>query len=276
MDKIKLIATDLDGTFLNDDKSISGDNLRALVELGNKCVKRVAATGRNLRKVMEVIPDAVPFDYIIFSSGAGVIDWKQRNLMLKENLSKSSSVEVTCFLVQKKVNFNAFWAVPNNHYLWFHRGGEHCEEFERYFTFHNSFASPLPLNEGYEKELCQFLVILPDDPQRFFQLKEEIVTVFPETAVIRSTSPLGTGFIWMEIFNRNVSKGNALSFICKELGITQEETVGIGNDFNDMEMLDFTGHSFIVANAPNELQKKYHPAPSNRESAFAFVAEKFL
>ncbi|MBN1820557.1 MAG: HAD hydrolase family protein, partial [Prolixibacteraceae bacterium] len=36
MDKIKLIATDLDGTFLNDDKSISGDNLRALVELGNK------------------------------------------------------------------------------------------------------------------------------------------------------------------------------------------------------------------------------------------------
>lgn len=69
MNNIKLVATDLDGTFLKNDRSISEPNLRALKQLGDRNITRVVATGRNLRKVREVIPDDIPFDYIIYSSG---------------------------------------------------------------------------------------------------------------------------------------------------------------------------------------------------------------
>jgi len=276
MGKIQLIATDLDGTFLNNDKSISENNLSALKLLGRQGIIRVAATGRNLRKVKEVISRDVPFDYVVFSSGAGVITWEDQKLLFKQNIPAQQASEITRFLVTKQVNFNAFRAVPENHYFWFHQGGGHCEEYERYFSFHNSLADPLPLDRNHEESLCQFLVILPNNPDLFFELKEEIESGFPEIGVIRSTSPLGTDFIWMEIFNRKVSKGNAISFLCNRLSIPQDQTLGIGNDYNDVHLLNFTHHSFMVENAMDELKKKYQAAPSNEENAFSFAVSRFL
>lgn len=48
MNNIKLVATDLDGTFLKNDRSISEPNLLALKQLGDRNITRVVATGRNL------------------------------------------------------------------------------------------------------------------------------------------------------------------------------------------------------------------------------------
>ncbi|NQU86606.1 MAG: HAD family phosphatase [Mariniphaga sp.] len=276
MSKIKLIATDLDGTFLKNDKSISKQNLDALNVLGNSGIIKIAATGRNLRKVMDVIPQKIPFDYVIFSSGAGVVNWKSQKLLLKENLKPQMSGEIARFLVKKKLNFNAFLAVPNNHHLWYHRGGEPCEEFERYFNFNKKFACPFSEKGILEKSLSQFIVILPNNPEKFYLLKKEIESMFPEAGVIRSTSPLGTGFIWLEIFNRNVSKGNALSFICNKLSILQDETASIGNDYNDIGLLEYSNLSYIVKNAPNDLREKYSAAPSNEENGFSVVVNQLL
>ena len=59
---VKLVATDLDGTFLGSDKSVSSENLEALHLLGEKGIVRVIATGRNLMKTQEVILPEIPFD----------------------------------------------------------------------------------------------------------------------------------------------------------------------------------------------------------------------
>jgi Cof subfamily protein (haloacid dehalogenase superfamily) len=276
LEKIQLIATDLDGTFLNNDKSISASNLSALKLLGRQGIIRVAATGRNLRKVDEVIPREVPFDYVVFSSGAGVINWQTQELLLKQNIPAHQASEITRFLISKRVNFNAYRAVPENHSLWFHQGGGPCEEFERYFAYHHSFADPLPLDKSPLETLCQFLVILPNNPDLFYELKRDMESGFPEIGVIRSTSPLGTGFIWMEVFNRKVSKGNAIAFLCDRLAIPQDQTLGIGNDYNDLHLLDFTHHSFMVENAMEELKVRYQAAPSNEDNAFSFAVSRFL
>jgi len=276
MAEISLIATDLDGTFLAGDKSIPPKNLDVLKMLGQHGITRVAATGRNLRKVCEVIAPEVPFDYIIFSSGAGIYDWQNRKHIFMRNISLPDSKELTKFLVDKRLNFNAFKAAPDNHYLWYHRGGGPCEEFERYFSFHNSVAAPLPLNNGLTDTLCQFLVILPNDVDFFLGLKNEVESFFPGINVIRSTSPLETGFIWMEIFSKGVSKGNALAFICRKFSISQDTTIGIGNDFNDLDLLDFTHHSFVVENSPEELKGRYNTVPTNDEGGFSFALGQLL
>ena len=77
-------------------------------------------------------------------------------------------------MVHKKLNFNAFRAVPENHNLWYHRGGEPCKEFESYFNFNINFASPLSEKNIFKKSLSQFIVILPNDAERFYLLKKEI------------------------------------------------------------------------------------------------------
>lgn len=266
---IKLVATDLDGTFLKNDKSISRDNLEALHYLGDLGVLRVIATGRNLKKTMEVISADIPFDYVVFSSGAGVYDRKMDKLIFYRNLNAQTVQQIVDFLIGQDLNFHLFKPVPENYQCWYYRGSFSCTEFENYFDFHQSLSEPLPVDSPLNSEACQFLVVFPNDPNRFIFLKNEIERLFPEVKVVRTSSPLETGYIWMEIFHPQVSKGNGVKFLCDSLHIDQSQTLGIGNDYNDLDLLEFTNYSYLVSNGPAEIKERFLIAASNEESAFA-------
>lgn len=267
--EIKLVATDLDGTFLRNDKSVTAENIETLYLLGEKGIQRVIATGRNLWKTREVIFTEIPFDYIVFSSGAGVYDLKENKLIYFQNLDKEVVQNISDFLVRNDLNFHLFKPVPDNHLCWHYRGSTECPEFEMYFDFHNSHSEPLPLNRKIDSEACQFLIVFPDNLERFLKLKGELENQFSNIKVVRTSSPLDTGYIWMEIFHSSVSKGNGVKVVCDTLKISQEETLGIGNDFNDLDLLEFTRYSYLVENGPSELKSRFLSARTNEESAFA-------
>ncbi|RIH64269.1 HAD family phosphatase [Mariniphaga sediminis] len=276
MKNIKLVATDLDGTFLKDDRSVSQENLRALHLLGKKQIVRVVATGRNLRKVTEVIARDVPFDYIVYSSGAGIFDWKKQEHIFHQNIGQETASHLVEYFRQKDYNFYAFAPAPENHRLWYHKGTQDCEEFNRYFSFHNSFSEPLPENGKWESGLCQFMLIIPEDDSIFEQVKNEIEGQHNEIRVIRSSSPVTKGYIWVEVFHREVSKGNGVKHVCNLLHIHPGETFGIGNDYNDLDLLDFTAHSFLTENAPEQIKSRFHAVPSNEDDAFAHAVQPLL
>lgn len=273
MKNTKLVATDLDGTFLRDDRTISKSNLEALHQLGELNIIRVAATGRNLRKVNEVIANHVPFDFIVYSSGAGVFNWKEQKHIYSQNIGNETANLLIKYFVERDLNFYAFKPAPENHILWFHRGKEKCREFDKYLTFHNSLANPLSLNEKTENGLCQFLIIIPENEKRFQSLKSEIEMQSNEIRVIRSSSPVTKGFIWVEIFYKSVSKAHGLEQVCNLLGVSQKNTVGIGNDYNDLDLLEFTEHSFLTDNAPSEIKNYFPNIPTNENDAFAFAIQ---
>jgi Cof subfamily protein (haloacid dehalogenase superfamily) len=276
MENIKLVATDLDGTFLKNDRSISDKNLEALRLLGMKNVVRVVATGRNLKKVKEVIPPETPFDYIVYSSGAGVFNWKEQKEMFHQNIIQSSAQKLLSYFTAKNISFHAFFPAPENHNHWYFRGDKSCEEFERYFTFNQAFSYELNALELPETELCQFLVIIKENRFHFEKLKVEIEAICDQIRVIRTSSPITEGYIWMEIFHQSVSKGNGVKQVCELLGISQEQTVGVGNDFNDLDLLGFTRHSFFTENAPSELKNIYPLVPSNENDAFAHAIQPIV
>ena len=274
--KIKLVATDLDGTFLRNDKSISAENLEMLHSLGEKGIFRVIATGRNLKKTKDVIPSETPFDYIVFSSGAGVYDHRKDELLYHQNISKEVVQKLADYLVECDLNFHLFKPVPENHNCWYHRGSIPCAEFENYFTYLQSHTEPLPGEKPIDSEACQFLVVFPNELKRFLALKESIESQFSEVKVVRTSSPLETGYIWMEIFHRSVSKGNGVKFVCDFLNIEHQYTLGIGNDFNDVDLLEFTNFSYIVDNGPEELKSLFLNTRSNEENAFALAIRKHI
>jgi Cof subfamily protein (haloacid dehalogenase superfamily) len=276
MKNIKLVATDLDGTFLRNDRSIGAENLKALHLLGQKKIVRVVATGRNLRKVMEVIPAEVPFDYIVYSSGAGIYNWPEKKHIYHKNISRETSNLLTGYFREKDYNFYAFDEAPENHRLWYHRGKQECEEFNLYFSFHNSFSEQLPINREIKNGLCQFMLIIPEDEMKFASLKFEIEAQSAEIRVIRSSSPVTKGYIWVEVFHRDVSKGHGVSHLCNILGLQQDETFGIGNDYNDLDLLLFTAHSYLTENAPPEIKGIFSIVPSNENDAFAHAVQPLL
>jgi Cof subfamily protein (haloacid dehalogenase superfamily) len=269
MKNIKLVATDLDGTFLKNDRTISSNNMEALFKLGDKKIMRVAATGRNLEKVKQVLNKHVPFDFVVFSSGAGIFNWKEKKHIYNQNIKTESVRKLLNYFIQQNINFHAFYPVPQNHKHYYYRGNEKCEEFERYFNFNKADADELNVNNLPKSELCQFLVIIRENQSHFNRLKTEIENLCPEIRVIRASSPITAGYIWIEVFHKSVSKGNGVNEICKFTGIRRDETMGLGNDYNDFDLLEFTKYSFLTENSPEEIKHKYPLVPSNENDAFA-------
>lgn len=276
MKNIKLVATDLDGTFLKNDRTVSTVNLEALHKLGEQNITRVAATGRNLNKVKQVLNNHVPFDYIVFSSGAGVYNWKEKKHIYSQNIKPESAKKLLNHFIKQSVNFHAFYPVPENHKHYYFRGNEDCEEFERYFEYNKADAEALNLSALPYSELCQFLVIIREDETQFKQLKAEIESLCPEIRVIRASSPITKGYIWIEVFHKKVSKGNGVNEVCKITGIQQNETMGLGNDYNDFDLLEYTKYSFLTENSPEEIKVYYPLVPSNENDAFAKSVKNIL
>lgn len=268
-----MVVTDLDGTLLKKDRTISKKDIETLNLLKEKKIVRVVATGRNIKKIEEVITDISLFDYFIFSSGAGIMNCKNRKIELALNISKDNVNSLIHFFIKKEVAFFLFHAIPRNHLFWYYKTGEINPEYNRYCEHNKKCIKKLPDNKITDNDNCQFLIIFrtADD---FFKLKNEIEQNFDEFQIIRASSPYGTGYIWMEIFSKKVSKGNAARYLCNYLDINFQNTIGIGNDYNDITLLDFTNHSFITDNCPNELKGYYESAPANDENAFSFCINK--
>ena len=275
MFEVKMVVTDLDGTLLQSDQSISPGDLETLERLGILGLCRVAATGRNLYKVRLVLNENSPFDYVIFSSGAGIMDWKTQKLLRAMSIPDRITRELTNYLISEKYNFKISRELPDNHNFGWWESYD-CPELKRYVEHHKKFGDAVKIDPDHLFTSSQFLMFFPIESNQFELVKKKIQAEFPELSIIKTTSPLNSGYIWMEIFPSGVSKAHGIEEICRITGIAQQNTLGIGNDFNDLEMLEFTQHSYVVDNAPEEMKMKYLISLAHNENGFSHAVNKHL
>jgi Cof subfamily protein (haloacid dehalogenase superfamily) len=271
--RIKLVATDLDGTLLRDDKSISEADIESLKLLAENNIIRVAATGRSMQKVTEVLPENTPFDFVVFSSGSGIFDWNKKQLLNDEHFETEIAHNICRFLIRKNLNFFVFRPIPENYLFQYHRGAGKCPEFDSYLKRHNRDFSILNEIE-LPNQAGQFMAIIPEDEVLFESIKSELNAEFSIIKVIRTSSPFDTRFIWLEIFPHSVSKGSGLKWICNFLSIPYAQTIGIGNDYNDLDMFEFVAYPYLLGNSPSSLKREYPSVlETNNESGFSKILE---
>lgn len=270
---IKMVVTDLDGTLLSSDGNYSQQNLDSLYSLGEMGIVRVIATGRSPYSASKVIPNDFPIDYLVFSSGAGIIRWSDKTIVYTTKLPSEKVQSIIDILVKLKTDFMVHEPIPQNHCFHYHFTGNSNPDFDRRLAVYKDFCSPLILGISYPDTATQIIAILPSNPELFHSIKEQIRGV----KVIRATSPLDGESIWMEIFPEGVSKGHSVDWLCKELGgIIPSEIMAIGNDYNDLDLLNHTPNSFVVDNAPEELKRSFKIVASNNDSGFAEAVEKTI
>ncbi|HRX30743.1 MAG: HAD-IIB family hydrolase [Bacteroidales bacterium] len=262
-----IVVTDLDGSLLNDWGSYSSRDVETLNYLGEKGVIRVIATGRSVYSFSKVIPNDFPIDYLVFSSGAGVIKWSTKELVHTNELPAVMVNRVIKILLQEKIDFMLHDPIPLNHCFQFYKSGNNNPDFERRINVYQDYASPLIVGVDYPDPASQFVAILPKDYEDFNRLRQTVEIC--GVKVIRATSPLDGESIWMEVFPKGISKASGIRFIRDLSKIEDGKLVVIGNDFNDIDMLDIASHPFVVDNAPNELKDKYMKTLSNNASGFS-------
>jgi Cof subfamily protein (haloacid dehalogenase superfamily) len=260
----EMVITDLDGTLLNNRTKVSLQDMKTLYWLGGNEIVRVIATGRNFFSLSKVIKEKFPIDYLIFSSGAGVYDWKKQKLIHSQYLPDIEVKQIAKILINHSVDFMIHEVIPNNHKFVYHFSGKHNPDFERRISIYKDFAQPLNTKTETYKHACQILAVFPNDLTLFEKIKQK----FDDIKIIRTTSPLDGDSIWMEIFPNTVSKGHGVEWLCKHLKINPKYTISIGNDFNDIDMLEFTSARYIVSNAPGELKSVFPVCKSNCENGF--------
>lgn len=266
--KIQMVLVDLDGTILNNKKEIGEADLITLQKLGNHGIIRVFATGRNLYSALKVLPKSTPIDYLIFSSGAGILDWKSQKLLFSSSIEKSVVDTIISALKKMDLNFSVHFPIPENHRYFYHKGNNVATDFDWRNSLYDGYN--FKLNHSFpHKSATQFIVILKNLSE--FQL---VATEFPEMKIIRATSPIDGKSVWLEIFNTDVSKAKGGMFLCEMLNVSPKLTLGIGNDYNDLDLLDWTTYSYIVDNAPDDIKIKYSQCSDNQNNPLSFVYQK--
>lgn len=259
-----IIFTDLDGTLLNSAQRVSETNLSCLHKLGSKGITRVIATGRSCFSFRKTITTDFPADYLIFSSGAGVLDLRTSELLYSKNLQARDIAHISGQLSQHRADFMVHDPIPENHRFVYHRADPGNTDFNRRIVLYRDFADSVSATSPYPDTSAQIIAIFSDNIKRFTAVKR----CLNGYQVTRTTSPLDARSIWMEIYPENVTKGSAAHWLCRHLNIDPRQTLGIGNDYNDIDLLDFTSHSYIVANAPDKLQQQYTKTVSNDNDGF--------
>ncbi|MEJ2052318.1 MAG: HAD family hydrolase [Calditrichaceae bacterium] len=262
----------MDGTLANNEGKISQSDLLTLHKLGSKGIKRVIATGRNLFSAKKILNETMPIDFLIFSSGAGIYDWHKREIIKSSYLKSDEIKYIYQYLQSIDTDFMMHYPIPENHRFFYYVSGKYNPDFEHRLSVYKDFAERINQNKFKLTTACQFVAVIPDVSFNFGQVADDLVNF----SVIRTTSPFDKKTLWIEIFPAGVSKGKSAAWLCHKLNISSSGVLSIGNDYNDLDLLNWSGNSYVVDNAPHALKRKFTVTRSNQDSAFMQTVKKFL
>jgi Cof subfamily protein (haloacid dehalogenase superfamily) len=271
---LRLIAIDIDGTLLNPEFHISETDLATLRKAQSEGVEVILVTGRRHTFALP-IAQQLGFDLWLISSNGAVT----RSLS-GETFHRDLLPEPTCRkLVEAMREFRGQTV------LTFDSTGAGTIVIERLNELETSIQRWLEKNMEY----IQFVIPIEDalttdpvqamfcgpvaDMQRALQRLENCG--LPIT-VLRTEYP-GRDLSIVDVLNAGCSKGHALARWAGYRGITPEQVMAIGDNYNDIEMLAFAGHPFIMGNASEELRDRgWQLTRSNSESGVSAAVEHVL
>ena len=261
-----LFITDFDGTLAGSDGIVSELDRAALRRLGEFKIPRVVATGRSLFSFRRAPIEDLPLDYVIFSTGGGVAVWPEGTMLASWDLAPSDTARAEAVLRERGLDFMIHDPLPDNHRFAWHGNLEGNPDLARRVTLYAGHCRPLD-GHPVSGPAAQLLAILPDgaDPAEVDRVRKAL----PGLTVVRTTSPLDGRSLWIEIFPKDVSKSLTSARLARRLGIPREATCAVGNDFNDVDLLDWAGRAFVTANAPDELHARYEAVAGHDEGGVA-------
>jgi hydroxymethylpyrimidine pyrophosphatase-like HAD family hydrolase len=265
-----MVVTDLDGTLLDAHARLGAANRRALERLGESGSLRVVATGRSLHSAESVLDADFPIDYLVFSSGAGILDWRSRELLAAHGMRAEDAEEVLGALLSRGLDFMVHHGIPDNHYFYYHQpsagvaGGN--PDFDRRCARYREFARPLTGDGLSAIEVSQFLAIETPSSDSCY---ETLVTELTRLNVVLTTSPLDHRSRWIEIFPPAASKSRASEWLRHRHAVAHAEVLAVGNDYNDRDLLEWAENAYVVANAAPPLRARYRVVASNDAQGFA-------
>ena len=276
----RLFITDLDGTLMTDGKTISSRDLVTLERLQANGIITAVATGRSvhsLEKALNAIglgkgQGIFPIDYVFFSTGAGIMAFPDREIIFQKSLVGPEVEKIMAYFDCIRLDYMVHRAIPHTREFFYRSHGLSNPDFEARLAFHSGDGSPLKDQIRNMEQATQVLAIIPAgaDAPDIDAIQENL----PDFSVIQATSPLDHKSVWIEVFHKDVSKSKAAAFLAEKLSIRRQDSISIGNDYNDEDLLAWSGKGYVVENAPERLRRAYETIRSNNDSGITMAVER--
>ncbi len=236
---IKFIATDIDGTILAQGASFTDGVKSCINDLKERGVKVVIVTGR-MNKAALLIRDELELDTPVVSYQGGLVN-DGGNVLYERYLSETQTKKIIEWARAEKIHINLY----NDDTLYSEFDNE---EVRRYSKAQRIDYKVKPFDEIKLDKVNKVLAIDFDNADRIDRYEKELPGEFPELYIVKSTPH------FLEFSNPEGSKYCAVKFLQEYWGIKQSETLAIGDQNNDIELLRAGGIKVAMGNASDELK----------------------
>ena len=261
--EIKLIAFDLDGTALREDKTLSKQNRAALQAAADRGIYIVPATGRIFPAIPEQVMALEQIRYTVCINGASVYDRQQQEVLYRAEIPLQQALDLFAYIDRLPVIYDCYaddtgWA-----------SAEHYALAERYiFTgpmqdlFRRTRQAVPNLADFIRQrgKSVQKLQMYFREPGNRKEIIQELNQRFPDILVSSSLSNN------LELNWKEAGKDTALRVLCQRLGIEMSQVMALGDGSNDIGMLEAAGIGIAMANATQRVRRAADCVTDDNES----------
>ena len=248
---IKLFAMDLDGTSLDSNSILQEKTINALKRLDENGIKFVFTSGRATPSVRYLMESTGIDNPLVTNNGA--LAFINKGNLIYQNPLKYEEVEELINFSQENKLFFQFYDLDT--YYSNRMCPERFNHLEKDSTYGMNYQVNVSFSTKPLKELklrknsaFKFQIFLDkNDSNKLSTILEKV----SEMGLYATTSSYGM----IEIMQKNVNKFNGLSEIGYLLGISKEEMAAIGDQDNDIPMLENVGMSFAMGNAIDKVKE---------------------
>ncbi len=260
----KMIAIDLDGTLLTDGLEVTANTMAAIRQSVEHGVVVTIATGRMYpsaqRIALELGLDAPMITY----QGAMIKSATSGEVLRERVVSYEIAQKCIHLAAEKKMHIQVYqddvlYSAVDNEYV-------------------KAYSKEVGVGYKVEPDLLGLAkngfmkLLFIDEPEALAPVQEELKAILGDEACIEKSKKR-----YLEVTHPDANKGSALKFLAEELGIDRSEVIGIGDNFNDLDLVEAAGFGIAMGNAVDELKELAdYTSLSNNEEGVLHVLNKFI
>ena len=264
-----LIVSDFDGTLVNRDGTILEKNKQAIADYMSAGGAFVISTGRMPDGILSRAKELGLKGLVSCCQGSIIADIDTSEFVFEGRIPYETTLAVVEKMEQMGLHIHVYEAWD----YYCNMDDEALKIYENAVKSKAVLVLDKPLSQFVrEKRLASYKILAmvhSKDNDRVIQ--ELTAENFKDCTVTRSSEFL------VEVINANYSKGTAVEFLSKHFGVPLEKTVAIGDQLNDLPMIEKAGMGIAVKNADKGLKERANlTAPlTNEEGAIAWAIEEF-
>lgn len=264
-----LIVSDFDGTLAKNDGTVSEANKKAIEKYVAAGGKFVLSTGRLPYGTRHIVKALHLQEVLCCGQGAVVVDLQSGKPLFSGAIDNDVSVAICQKMEQLHLHIHVYD-------LWEY----HCNMDDLPLKIYEKAVGGVKANLVLDRPISQFVkergicaikVLAMVEAERAEEVIEALSAMhFKNCTVVKSSANL------VEVVSTTFSKGTALEFLSKHYNIPLERTVAIGDQRNDIPMIEKAGLGFAVRNADEKLKEAGIVCEyTNEEDAVAKIIEKY-